>query len=500
MRRTVYGFLALSLLTLACTTETRIVTKPAEPPVEPDPTAPEPVDPAAPVKPTPATDPLVIDLGTVKTGVDIEVDIPVGALGFNIVVEGDNASFDQAKPFGIERITDPSGKVVHNNFMPDGGTKETSTASFDTIAAASVPQSENVSQIVPSGKWKVRFGVQNNPTARPALTAKVRVQSSGDGAFHGGTLDLTIHIPAGVKVDGAIVDPAKAATNAGLTERINTFYKVTSQLLGIERGKVTFQTARTSLVDLDDNEIIDGFAVSTGETDGTQNMHILLTNSIRQGGESVAIGISPGIPGAASVFGRGVSGIIVVPGSTAEDDVLTMIHEMGHFIGLNHTTEFDGKSSDPLKDTPACPAATISAHQFQNCPDNTNVMFAAGALAGPVSLSPTQKRVYHGSPIYKALTAGTTKTQSLHAPSASSSTSLVLHRSFRTSGAALSPIETELSSGFCGLTLPDAAGLVQRHGQTATVAQLRAASADPDLAPFIRGRANLVLRKLGLQP
>ena len=497
MRRTLSGFLALALLAVACTTETVIVTKPADGPTDPGPTDPGAVDPTAPVTPTAPTNPLVIDLGTVKTGVDVEFDLPVGALGFNIVVEGSNADFDQDKPFGIQRITDPKGKVVHDNFMPDGGTKDTSTASFDTIAAASVPQSENVSEVVPPGKWKVRFGVQNNPTAKPALTAKVRVQSSGDGAFHGGTLDLTIHVPAGLKVDGAVVDPAKAATNAGIKERLDTFFKVTSSLLGIERGTVTFQTARTSLVDLDDNEIIDGFAASTGETDGTQNMHILLSNSIRQGGESIAVGISPGIPGAAGLFGRGVSGIIVVPGSTAEDDVLTMIHEMGHFIGLNHTTEFDGQSSDPLSDTPKCPAATISGHQFQNCPDNTNVMFAAGALAGPVSLSPTQKRVYHGSPIYKALTAGATKTQSL---SAASTTSLVLQRSFRTSGAALSPLERELSAGFCGLTLPDAAGLVQRHGQTATIAQLRAASADQDLAPFIRGRANLVLRKMGLQP
>ena len=42
----------------------------------------------------------------------------------------------------------------------------------------------------------------------------------------------------------------------------------------------------------------EGFAVSTGETDGTQNLHILLTNSIRQGGQPIAVGISPGIPGA----------------------------------------------------------------------------------------------------------------------------------------------------------------------------------------------------------
>ncbi len=497
MRRTLVGFLALSFLAVACTTETVIVKKDAPAPQDPGTTNPDVPEPTPTPTPKPSTDPLVVDLGSVQTGVDIPFDVPAGALGFNIVAEGDPSEFDQNNPFGIQRITDPTGKVVHDDFMPDGGTKATSTAAFDVIASASVPQSENVSDVVPAGKWKVRFGFENTPKPAAKLNAKVRVQSSGDGKFHGGTLDLTIHVPPGVKVDGVSIDSTKAPTNAGIVERLDTFFKVTSSLLGIERGTVTFRTAKTSLVDLDDNEVIDGFAVSTGETDGTQNMHILLSNSIRAEGQPIAVGISPGIPGAATVFGRGVSGIIVVPGSTSDDDVLTMIHELGHFIGLNHTTEFDGQSSDPLADTPRCPAGTISAHQLQSCPDNANIMFAAGAIAGPVSLSPTQKRVYHGSPVYKALTSSAMKTQSLHA---SSTTSLVLKRTFRTSGRALSPIENELSSGFCGLTIPDGAGLVQRHGQAAAIAQLRAAAVDQDLAPFIRGRANLVLKKMGVQP
>jgi hypothetical protein len=497
MRRSLAGFFALSVLAVACTTET-IIVKPGEAPPGPAPTEDPPVDPTPTPTPKPvATDPLVVDLGTVQTGVDIPFDVPVGALGFNVVVEGEAADFDQDRPFGIQRITDPTGKVVHDDFTPEGGTKSTSTAAFDTIASASVPQGNNVSAVVPSGKWKVRFGVENDPTAKPALTAKVRVQSSGDGAFHGGLLNLTIHVPPGLRVDGGIVDPTKAATNAGIKERVDLFYSVTSQLLGIERGTVTFRTAATKLVDLDDNEVIDGFAVSRGESDGTQNLHMLLTNSIRQGGEPIAIGISPGIPGAASLFGRGVSGIIAVPGQTAESDVLTMIHEMGHFIGLNHTTEFDGQSSDPLSDTPVCPAGTISGGQLQNCPDTANIMFPTGSFGGRVTLSPTQKRVYRGSPIYKALSSAAMQTQSL---SATGTSPVLLHRSFRTSGRGLSAIETELSSGFCGLNVPNAAGLVQRHGQAATVAQLQAAAADQDLAPFIRGRAKLVLQKMGVQP
>jgi len=124
-------------------------------------------------------------------------------------------------------------------------------------------------------------------------------------------------------------------------------------------------------------------------------------------------------------------------------------------------------------------------------------MFPAGAVAGPVSLSPTQKRVYRGSPIYKALSSGAMSTQALHPPS---STSLVLRRTFRTSGGALSPIETSSRPASAASACRTREASCSATGQTATVAQLRAAAVDQDLSPFIRGRANLVLAKMGLQP
>ncbi len=499
MRRSLLGVFWVSLLALtpavACTTETIVVQAGPPEPETPDvPTT--PADASADTS-TVTKDPLTLDLGDVKTGIDVSFDVPVGALGFNITVEGQVGDFDPEKPFGIERITDPTGKVVHDNFTPDGGTNPTSFAAFDTIAAASVPQSENVSDVVPSGTWKVRFGAMNNPTANLTLKPKVRVQSSGDGVFHGGTLDLTLHVPPGVTIDGATLDAKQAETSAAVGERVDLFYSVMSQLLGIERGTVSFLPASKAFVDLDDNEVVEGFAASTGTADGTQSLHVLLTNSIRQGGQSVALGISPGIPGAAGIFGRGVSGIIVVAGEGAQGDALTMAHEFGHFIGLNHTAELRGDSKDPLSDTPACPAATLANQDLLSCPDRNNIMFVAGAIAGPLALSPTQKRVYQGSPIYKALGAGASNARSSRENGAAP---LDFHRTFRASHRPLSAVESELSLGFCGLNVLDAAGLVKRHGYAAAVRELRAAAVDHDLAPFIRGRAALALQKIGLSP
>ncbi len=475
----------------ACTEHKVIVTNPAPAgtttPEEPEPETP-PV--TTPVDPQKSLDPLAVDLGEVDTGVDVPVDIPEGALGFNIVAECQPADFDPDAPFGIDRITDPKGVVVHDNFTPKGGTKPTSTAAFDTLATVSVPQSEAVSKTL-GGKWKIRFGVSGS-AKKIRVKAKVRVQSSGDGEFHGGKLDLHIHVPVGLKVDGAAVDATKADQDPGVKERVDTFYALTSQLLGFDRGEVVFHREKASLAELDGvNPLLEGFAVSAGEKDGTQALHILFTNTISQNGQPFAAGISPGIPGAATIYGRNVSGIIVATMADAQTDVLTMIHEAGHFFGLNHTTELDGESADPLSDTPECPSADIQSQQLQICPDRANVMFVAGAIDGPVSLSATQKRVYRGSPIYKAFPAGakTTKSLTQQAP-------LAIRRSYRISGAALSPVERELSSGFCGLTRIDPNAIARRHGTANAIAQLQAASTDPDLVPFIRGRAAIALTSL----
>lgn len=486
-----------SLLAIPLACSEKIVVRKGTPPAATeeasgDDEPPEEESPPEP-PPQPPSDPLVIDLGEIETGTDVSFDVPEGALGFNIVAEGKVRDFDPYAPFGVERITDPNGKVVHSDFTPKGGTSPTSYAAFDTIATASVPQGEGVSEAL-AGKWTVRFGVQGSSSKKPKLKGKVRVQSSGDGLFHGGTLDLHVHVPQGLRVDNKTIDPAKAQSSASIAARIDTFFGAASELIGFDRGEVVFHEESGVYADIDGADaLVQGFRISKGMADGTPALHVLLTNSISDDGKPIAVGISPGIPGAATIFGRGVSGIIVVPSGTAETDALTMLHEMGHFFGLNHTSEFDGQSFDPLSDTPKC--TSIANQNYYGCPDRTNVMFPAGAIDGPVSLSVTQKRVYRGSPIYKALTKGAANAMALKpvAP-------VRLRTQFRLSGSTiLSPVERELSMGFCGLTPLDAEGLARRHGRAEAIRQLRAAAADGDLVPFMRGRATLALRRLGAE-
>lgn len=488
--RTLLLLAACSLLTapLACTHKKIIVQKATTETEATDEDNDEDEDEEPP--PKPAGDPLVIDLGEVQAGTDVTFDIPEGALGFNITAEGKMSDFSPNRPFGIERIVDPSGKDVHADFTPNGGSHETSYAAFDVIASVSVPQGNTAPKSL-AGTWKVRFGVFGG-TAKPKLKGKVRVQWSGDGAFHGGTLDLHVHVPPGLEIAGRSVDPEKAASNTALRTRLDTFFSLTSDLLGIERGEVVFHTAPSRFADLDGmQEVLDGFAVSKGQKDGTQALHMLITNSISDDGEPFAAGIAPGIPGAPTVFGRNVSGIIVTPSAYADQDALTMLHEAGHFFGLNHTSEFSGDLFDPLEDTPECPA--LGRQDYYSCGDRWNIMFPAGPIAGPPTLSPKQVRVFQGSPIYKANTApGATRPMAGRAAPVWN-----LERRFRLSGGtSLSPVERELSLGFCGLTPIDADGIARRHGRAEAIQQLETAAADADLVPFVRGRARLALKQL----
>ena len=91
---------------------------------------------------------------------------------------------------------------------------------------------------------------------------------------------------------------------------------------------------------------------------------------------SGSIGISAGIPGSQGVKGNR-NGVLVnlnshVSGGKIDDQLLaeTAGHEMGHFLGLFHTTESNGIDHDPISDTPECSFTTANQCGKQYGADN----------------------------------------------------------------------------------------------------------------------------------
>ncbi len=101
----------------------------------------------------------------------------------------------------------------------------------------------------------------------------------------------------------------------------------------------------------------------------------------------VALGVSGGVPGPWGMHGLAGSGIalsldVLDDYGLRIGDVLA--HELGHFLGLFHTTESDGTVLEPLPMTPSCPLDRDLDGDLMLLPeecaefDGSNLMFWAG--------------------------------------------------------------------------------------------------------------------------
>lgn len=470
------------------------------------------------------TAPLVIDLGDVAVGQEVTLDVPAGALGFNVVVES-KAGTGSGATVGIERITSPSGEVVHDGYTPLGGSHATSLSSFGAIASASVPQSEAKSANTPQpGKWSIRIGGDeaggpggggpDGGLGSASFHAEARIQIGSKAGFAGGRLDLNVFVPTGLKLDGKTLDAKSAGSHEGIGRRLDAFFGALQQHVGIDRGDVAFVAAPAKLQFVDDETtLLDAFSASTGRPNA-QALNLMLTNGIDFGDGNGAWGIAPGIPGAATRTGTPMSGIVLAIGDTpAIGDGLTILHEAGHFFGLNHTTEFSGGYADPLGDTPKCDSISFDdLSSLQSCPDRKNVMFPAfyGTAGSAIDVSEAQRAVVRGSPIYKAYKEPLTAKSTMQAGGGAGASALALRPGERItltkSGRALTPVETWLSASLCSHAShasdakTDAAAFARAHGHAQVEAALRAAAVDEDLPAMMRRKATAALRALATTP
>ena len=156
--------------------------------------------------------------------------------------------------------------------------------------------------------------------------------------------------------------------------------------------------------------------ISQGSTD-TVNLFFVEDQS---SGESAAYGVSGGLPGRIGIASswNGVLNFLTAhaTGTTLNTQLLgeTAAHEMGHWLGLYHTSESTGTSFDPLSDTAECPISRDNDSDGKVYPEECdgygadNVMFwtawsTSSQAAGKKqeTISSEQKYVLKYSPIAK---------------------------------------------------------------------------------------------------
>ena len=121
------------------------------------------------------------------------------------------------------------------------------------------------------------------------------------------------------------------------------------------------------------------------------------------------LGVSGGIPGTPGLHGSPASGVVfALDGMLGEVSLWfdgngllgqTMAHEIGHYLGLFHTTEMQQGMTDRLADTPECPQSIMSdPYRMSECPDYGNLMFPTASMRDSVEVTPLQKGILRGQP------------------------------------------------------------------------------------------------------
>ena len=232
----------------------------------------------------------------------------------------------------------------------------------------------------------------------------------------GGTrLDLNVYF-VGVEGYGAQTAP----TNPDLTAVFGRVDEILGAA-GITLGEVAFFDAPREIAErygvvrsLAEVKRATAFGVPRDETlGGHLNVDVFLVQDIAVDGATV-LGLSAGLPGPPGLHGNSGNGLLFTTADLGIDNDFVahvMAHELGHYLGLRHTTEVvrgtgtDQEAqieallgtADPIEDTPVCSRLVFNPG---GCPDLDNLMFPSAPLEpiDPV-VTPGQAAVLRGNPL-----------------------------------------------------------------------------------------------------
>ena len=219
----------------------------------------------------------------------------------------------------------------------------------------------------------------------------------------GTTLELNLYF---VGVPG--VTAQAAPMNANITEMVGVMKNIYGKM-GVTvnvRQYIEAQPAVSQKYQIirDFFDVFNLVATSTPPTGGTKpefSVNVFLIRDFNVSDAPGLLGVSTGIPGMAGFHGSSGSGLVFSTASLGSDNATlgqTLAHEVGHFLGLRHTTEHGGRDKDPITDTPSC----VEPNLAFLCSDANNFMFPF-SLGGSTQTKTTngQGFVLRANPLIK---------------------------------------------------------------------------------------------------
>jgi hypothetical protein len=215
------------------------------------------------------------------------------------------------------------------------------------------------------GSWSMEFDTSANEVCYYIIPS----------ASPGTTIDVNFYL---VGVSGISASNAENNSNIrSMVSAVDTIYQKAGISLGTVRYKElgSSDTLRFQII-RDFNDVFE--LVQRSSDPGTTRDDLLSVNVFLIRDFNIPeipglLGISPGLPGVSGFHGSLGTGLVfssVNLNSSPSDLGQTMAHEIGHFLGLRHTTEHGG-GGDPITDTKVC----SDPQKGTRCDDHQNFMF-----------------------------------------------------------------------------------------------------------------------------
>ena len=342
----------------------------------------------------------------------LTVELPDGVDAALIEVAGDRGQFRLAQ------LQTPSGRDA----VESGGFVTRDAREVDGLVDWLYPNSPT--QVLEGGRYLLRFtalGAGGRVVDDEDVTVRLYTRAS---AGAGGAIKLDVLVADDALGGGGDVD----GVAAGLVTRVATLYAQA----GMSIADYTAATVHLGASALP----LDGGRLSAASLLMLQSalraggaradaVHLVVVRGLDDAGDDVA-GYSLGLPGPFSAD-RPTAAVLVSAATyrsssgALDTDGLgtTAAHEIGHYLGLYHTSERDGSAHDPIGDTPECTSSQSA------CGDASNVMFWTGG-GGRNQLTAGQGVVMRRHPLVVAADPPPLPAADCHGPCNAGDTCVVL--------------------------------------------------------------------------